>query len=91
MLIVCIFISKFPFSILLISNASSITLSRCLAEFIIISKYFLFSPLLPIACMSIFVKGIIELRGVRSSCATDEKNSDLSLVDMDSKCLILVM
>jgi len=37
------------------------------------------------------VNGIIELRGVLSSCVTEEKNIDLTLYDIDSSSLILVM
>lgn len=38
-----------------------------------------------------FVIGIIELRGVLSSCVTEEKNMDLTLYEIDSSSLILVM
>jgi hypothetical protein len=37
------------------------------------------------------VIGIIELRGVLNSCVTEEKNIDLTLYDIDSSSLILVM
>jgi hypothetical protein len=37
------------------------------------------------------VKGIIELRGVLSSCVTEEKNIDLTLYEIDSSSLIFVM
>jgi hypothetical protein len=38
-----------------------------------------------------FVKGIIALRGVLSSWVTEEKNMDLTLNEIDSSSLILVM
>jgi hypothetical protein len=37
------------------------------------------------------VIGIIELRGVLNSCVTEEKNIDLTLYDIDSSSLILVI
>lgn len=37
------------------------------------------------------VNGIIELRGVLSSCVTEEKNIDLTLYEIDSSSLIFVM
>jgi hypothetical protein len=40
---------------------------------------------------SSFVIGIIEFRGVLSSCVTEEKNIDLTLYEIDSSSLILVM
>ena len=56
----------------------------------IIERYF-FDLSSPIKVYRILVIGIIELRGVLNSWATDEKNIDLTLYDVDSNSFIFVI
>ena len=81
------------FSSLLISRASSITFSRCKAEFRTMLRYLALLPVSGRCCVQIMILiiGMMEFKGVLSSCATDEKNMDFIFLAVFSIPLILVM
>ena len=88
-------ISNFPFSIRLTSSASSITFSRCVELFYTILRYLMIKLMSKLPDISIWMTinkmGRMELSGVLSSCAHDEKNLDLIFLAWDSTSMILVM
>ena len=78
------------FSRRLMSRASSMTYSKCRAEFKMMVRYLtalgLSSPFM--VSSIILIIGMTELRGVRSSWATEEKNNDLIFFYIFSVSLI---